>query len=302
MSQTGPQSSDQDKMIELRYKLQNQSSSTVLCFSNFQEQLILIAIVDLKTRRKNIIKTLKVEKRPTFLFQIDEANILVGTEAGCIEHWNIEKEELVKIYDAHPGSEQGISSIIEIKSQSELLWNDATRTETTRMIATASFGNPEYRIMLLQLEANGNYTLSNHLKIKTSLPGIAYLLEASENVIVAVDTFKTLKFYEFVDRQKQEEEEERKKKEEEMTNAIKILFKRYDKDRSGYLSLEEFGQVIEQYCIELKIETETFNAYIDLWKSSIILGADQDQDNRISTFEIRDLVRGFLDSNLLNLK
>ena len=55
----GPQASDRDKMIELRYRLQNQNSSTVLCFSNYNESQILLAIVDLKTRRKNIIKTFK---------------------------------------------------------------------------------------------------------------------------------------------------------------------------------------------------------------------------------------------------
>ena len=67
-----PTASDKDKMIELRYKLQNQASSTVLCFSNYNESQILLAIVDLKTRRKNIIKTFKNQRRPTYLFQIDE--------------------------------------------------------------------------------------------------------------------------------------------------------------------------------------------------------------------------------------
>lgn len=55
----GPLASDKDRMIELRYRLQNQNSSTVLCFSNYNESQILLAIVDLKTRRKNIIKTFK---------------------------------------------------------------------------------------------------------------------------------------------------------------------------------------------------------------------------------------------------
>ncbi len=40
-----------------------------------------------------------------------------------------------------------------------------------------------------------------HIRIETSLTeGIRYLLEASENQIVAVDTHKTLKFYEFIDK------------------------------------------------------------------------------------------------------
>ena len=64
---SGPLASDKDKMLELRYKLQNQSSSTVLCFSNYNESQIILAIVDLKTRRKNIIKTFKNQRRPTFI-------------------------------------------------------------------------------------------------------------------------------------------------------------------------------------------------------------------------------------------
>lgn len=64
---SGTSASERDKMIELKFTLQNQSSSTVLCFSNYNDQQILIAIVDLKTRRKNIIKTFKNQRRPTVL-------------------------------------------------------------------------------------------------------------------------------------------------------------------------------------------------------------------------------------------
>lgn len=109
---SGLSASERDRMIELRYKLQNQSSSTVLCFSNYNDQQILIAIVDLKTRRKNIIKTFKNLRRPTVLFQIDESNLLVGTEGGIIEHWGIESEQLISTFEAHTKSDEGISSII----------------------------------------------------------------------------------------------------------------------------------------------------------------------------------------------
>ena len=101
---TGSQASHKDKMIELRYKLLNQSSSTVLCFSSYNEQQILIAVVDLKTRRKHILKTYKNQRKPTFLFQIDENNLLIGTEGGMIEHWSIEKDQLVTAYEAHSKS------------------------------------------------------------------------------------------------------------------------------------------------------------------------------------------------------
>ena len=47
--------------------------------------------------------------------------MLFGTEGGKIEHWSIENERCENIYDAHPESQEGISSIMEIKSKSELL-------------------------------------------------------------------------------------------------------------------------------------------------------------------------------------
>lgn len=81
--------SDKDKMIELIFDLKNQPSSTVLCFSNYNDKSIIIAVVDLKTRRKHIMKSYRSENRPTFLYQINEYNLLVGTEGGKIEHWSI---------------------------------------------------------------------------------------------------------------------------------------------------------------------------------------------------------------------
>ena len=88
----------------------------MLCFSNYNECQILLAIVDLKTRRKNIIKTFKNQRRPTYMLQIDEANLLVGTEGGFIEHWSIENDSLVSTFEAHTESQEGISSIIELKT------------------------------------------------------------------------------------------------------------------------------------------------------------------------------------------
>ncbi len=120
----GPLASDKDKMIELRYRLQNQSSSTVLCFSNYNESQIIIAIVDLKTRRKNIIKTFRNQRRPTYMHQIDESNLLVGTEGGFIEHWSIDTDQLMSTFEAHTTSDEGVSSIIELKSDNYLLWGE----------------------------------------------------------------------------------------------------------------------------------------------------------------------------------
>lgn len=62
-------SSDKDKMLDFKWNHSViQSSATVLCFSNYKESFVNIAIVDLKTRRKNIVKTFKLSERPTYLF------------------------------------------------------------------------------------------------------------------------------------------------------------------------------------------------------------------------------------------
>lgn len=85
---SGRISSEMDCMIEIKWNHSViQSSATVLCFSVYKESLVNIAIVDLKTRRKNNVKQFKLTNKPTKLYQIDENNILVGTEGGKIEHW-----------------------------------------------------------------------------------------------------------------------------------------------------------------------------------------------------------------------
>jgi hypothetical protein len=56
-------------------------------FSNYREAFVMIAVIDLKTSRMNKLKTFKLSAKPTKMYQIDENNILVGTEGGKIEHW-----------------------------------------------------------------------------------------------------------------------------------------------------------------------------------------------------------------------
>ena len=113
-----------------------------------------IAIVDLKTRRKNNVKQFKLSNKPTKLYQIDENNILVGTEGGKIEHWQVDDQVCKKIYDAHPESSEGISSILELKTKSELLrgemWNEDAELEF-KLIATASRGAKEFRLWKLSI-------------------------------------------------------------------------------------------------------------------------------------------------------
>jgi hypothetical protein len=61
-----------------------------LCFSNYRESFVSIATIDLKTRRRNNVKRFELNSKPTFLFQVDENNLFVGTEGGFIEHWQID--------------------------------------------------------------------------------------------------------------------------------------------------------------------------------------------------------------------
>ena len=103
-------------MIELKGKktFPIQTSSFVLCITNYNDSSAIVVAVDLKTRRKTIFKTYKCQYKPSFLFEVDDNNIFIGTEGGFLEHWHLVKHSLVKSYECHSGSLAGISSIIEI--------------------------------------------------------------------------------------------------------------------------------------------------------------------------------------------
>ena len=108
-----PEPSARDTMIEFKWKGLISQSSAMLCISNFNEKLILFINIDIKSRMKDIKKEIKTQNRPTFLHQINEDFLIVGTDVGKLELWNIEEsDEPRKVYDAHAGSEFGISSII----------------------------------------------------------------------------------------------------------------------------------------------------------------------------------------------
>lgn len=176
---SGRISSERDCMIEIKWNHSViQSSATVLCFSIYKESLVKIAIVDLKTRRKNNVKQFKLSNKPTKLYQIDENNILVGTEGGKVEHWQVDEQVCKKIYDAHPESAEGISAILELKTKSDLLrgeiWQEDVEPEF-KLIATASLGAKEFRLWKLSCQYQ---TLHPYLKIETTIVGgIKFLLE-----------------------------------------------------------------------------------------------------------------------------
>ena len=86
--------SDKDCMIEIEYAAGGIiiPSAFILCFSNYNESFVKIAIIDLKTRRKNVVKTFRTNSKPTKLYQACANDMLIGTEGGKIEHWSIDKE------------------------------------------------------------------------------------------------------------------------------------------------------------------------------------------------------------------
>jgi len=117
------------------------------------------------------------------MHQIDESNLLVGTEGGFIEHWSIELDQLMNTFEAHTTSDEGVSSIIQLSSQSYLLWGDQEKTDGTSLLASSSLGTPDFRIWCMTLSEGSQMTLTPHMRIETSFApgtGIRYLLEASE--------------------------------------------------------------------------------------------------------------------------
>lgn len=122
--------------------------------------------------------------------------------------------------------------------------------EGSSLIATASLGCPDFRLWLMQLSDGNQLSLTPHMRIETSFApgtGIRYLLEANETQIVAVDTDRTLKFYEFIDKRIKEENERVAKEEEEIIKGLKELFEKYDADQNGMLTFDEFAVMAQDF-------------------------------------------------------
>lgn len=213
-------------MIEIEYGAGGViiPSAFILCSSNYNECFVKVAIIDLKTRRKNHVKTFKTTNKPTFLYQADINNMLLGTEGGKIEHWDIAKESCENIYDAHPESNEGISCILEIKSKSELLTgepNSAEFEKEFKLLATSSLGAKEFRLWKLR---RSTVSLYPYLKIETTITGgIEFLLETTDTQLVAANS-ECIKFYDFIDKSKKDAEDALKKDTAALNSRIKELF------------------------------------------------------------------------------
>ena len=220
---SGRISSKEDQMIEIDdWKLtQTQASTAVLCFSNYRQSFISIASFDLKTRRKLPLRTYNLANKPTKLFKLDHANILVGTENGKIEHWTAHTDSLVKSYDAHPESETGISILMEVHSKSKLLRHALPDKlgEDFRLLATASAGSNLIKLW----KVDKDLQLHEYLQIKTSLSNIDYLVEMSDNQLIAANK-STIKMLNFIDKAEKESAAKNTKYRADVQTKMKEIF------------------------------------------------------------------------------
>ena len=192
----------------------------MLAVSCFKEKQVIIVNVDIKTRSKTIKQTFQTEHSPTYLYQIDVDHMLVGTQAGSFEIWNIdasiEKPEMKQVIVAHEGSAEGISSIVELGKgavdengnsllEPSPLITGESEGSSDRFLVSSSRDRPEILIWRLS-QKDGQIKMTIHIRISTTFDnGIKYVLQTSPTQLVCVNHEKTLKFYDFVDKAAQQE-------------------------------------------------------------------------------------------------
>jgi len=171
-------SSERDSMIEIKWtETVIQSSATVLAVSNYNQSFVYITNIDLKMRRQNQLKKFEISRKPTKMYQINDSNLLVGTEEGKIEHWNFTQSACTKVYDVHPDNEGAISVILELETTSALL-RGSGEDNSFKLLATASQNSSQFKIWKLQMEST---ELIPYLKIETSFKeGIKFLIETHD--------------------------------------------------------------------------------------------------------------------------
>jgi Ca2+-binding EF-hand superfamily protein len=152
------------------------------------------------------------------------------------------------------------------------------------------------------------------MRVETSFQpgsGIRYLLEATENQLVAVDTNKTLKFYEFIDKALKEEREKVAAEEELLINGLKELFDKYDADQNGMLEFEEFCIMAQDFFsafgVDQQIVKGKWSAEQEQKLRAIFQVWDEDNSNFLTKAEMRPIVKkmmqqGFKFKNITSTK
>ena len=141
------------------------------------------------------------------------------------------------------------------------------------------------------LNVDDKITLTPHFRIETSLnEGIKYLLQSSSTQIVAVDSFKTLKFYEFIDKQVKEEQEKKAALEDEISKHIKEILHKYDVDQNGMLNFPEAKKFFDDW-----FEWAGYGWAKDIWDESVFRDFDADGSGMISKFELKNAATRMID-------
>ncbi len=171
------------------------------------------------------------------------------------------------------------------------------------MLATASLGSPDFRLWHMQLTGGSQLSLTPHMRIETSFTpgsGIRYLIESNPTQLVAVDTHRTLKFYEFVDKRIKEETERLAKEEEEVIKGLKELFDKYDADQNGMLTFDEFEIMAQDFFQTFGVDKSLSNKNAQ-WSSEqqqklreIFEMWDEDGSQYLTKAEMRPIVKTML--------
>lgn len=236
--------------------------------------------------------TVKNNKPPTALFQVDEDYIVVGTEGGKMEIWSIDNSKIVKYMDTHSDCRAGISSIVELKNPSYLIRGERKEADPNlRFVITSAFDKNEFKIWKLvnRHEKFNRPDFTFHIKISTSLSGISQVLQSTPEQIVCVDNEKTLKFYNFIDKVAQQEEEQFQEQIAKFQETIKPFFETIDLDRNGDLDIQELQGLMqffvnkyeERHSLKLS-EDEASNL-----KDKIFKEMDRDQSGTIDMLELK---------------
>lgn len=108
---------------------------------------------------------------------------------------------------------------------------------------------------------------------------------------MAVDNDKTLKFYDFIDKQEKEKEEQKKKFEEELSETCKKVFMKYDVDGSGRLDRDESYKYFVEVFIKIK-EMGHGEYIIDRpYTDSVFEYFDKNKNGTLNRFELKDMVK-----------
>lgn len=176
------------------------------------------------------------------------------------------------------------------------------KTDGSRLLASASLGSPDFRLWHMHLSGT-QLSLTPHMRIETSFApgsGIRYLLESTDTQLVAVDTDRTLKFYEFIDKRIKEENERNAVEEEKTIKGLKELFDKYDADQNGMLTFDEFTIMAQDFFTTFGVDKSLSNKNAQWSKDQqdklreIFEMWDEDGSEYLTKAEMRPIVKKML--------